>query len=440
MSNLAPADTANRPPRFAALQSHDFRLLWVGAFISGIGTQMQFVAINYQVYNISQSPFALGAVGLFRVIPIIGLSLFAGLIADALDRRRLLFVTQLFMMAVAAALAFLTATGVVSVWMIYLLTMLSAAAVAFDNPARQSLVPNLVPRQHFANAASLNTIAWQGANIIGPAAAGLIIGRLGLATVYWINAASFIAVLIALLLMRTRVPAGGRQTVSRGALKEGLRFVFSTPIIRSTMLLDFVATFFGAAQQLLPIFAEAMGVGAEGLGILYSATAIGAVIASVVMSLIHRLRRQGPLLLLSVGVYGLATIVFGLSRNFWVTFAALAVTGAADIVSTVIRQTVRQLATPDRLRGRMVSVNMIFFMGGPQLGEMEAGVLAGLVGAPLSVAIGGLACVACVVAVGYFSKTLRRYDDERSLDHPAAEAPEPEPTTAPAPSASPAAD
>ncbi|MFN8473373.1 MAG: MFS transporter [Anaerolineae bacterium] len=437
MSNLAPSgEAAVRRTRFAAFQSRDFRLLWIGVFISGIGTQMQFVAINYQVYNISQSPFALGAVGLFRVIPIIGLSLFAGLIADAVDRRRLLFFTQIFMMVVAAALAFLTATGAVTVWMIYLLTMLSAAAVAFDNPARQSLVPNLVPRENFANAASLNTIAWQGANIIGPAAAGLIIGRLGLATVYWINAASFIAVLIALVLMRTRVPSGGMQTVSLGALKEGLRFVFSTPIIRSTMFLDFVATFFGAAQQLLPIFAQEMGVGAEGLGILYSATAIGAVVASVVMSFIHRLRHQGPVLLVSVGIYGLATIVFGLSRNFWLTFAALAVTGAADIVSTVIRQTVRQLATPDRLRGRMVSVNMIFFMGGPQLGELEAGVLAGFVGAPLSVAIGGLACVACVFTVGYFSKTLRRYDDERSLDLPGAAAPAP----APAASVSPASD
>ncbi|MFN8497427.1 MAG: MFS transporter [Anaerolineae bacterium] len=436
MSNLAPADPTNSRTRFAAFQSRDFRLLWLGVFISGIGTQMQFVAINYQVYDMSQSPVALGSVGLFRVIPIIVLSLFAGLIADAVDRRRLLFVTQIFMMGIAAALAVLTATGVVNVWMIYLLTMLSAAAVAFDNPARQSLVPNLVPREHFANAASLNTIAWQGANIIGPAAAGLIIGRLGLATVYWINAASFVAVLIALVLMRTRVPAGGMQTVSMGALKEGLRFVFSTPIIRSTMLLDFVATFFGAAQQLLPIFAQELGVGAEGLGILYSATALGAVVASVVMSFVHRIRRQGPVLLVSVGVYGLATIVFGLSRNFWLTFAALAVTGAADIVSTVIRQTVRQLATPDRLRGRMVSVNMIFFMGGPQLGEFEAGVVAGLVGAPLSVALGGLACVACVVGVGYFSKTLRRYDDERSLDHPAEAAPEP----LPAPSAAPASD
>ena len=439
MSSQSPSDdTAARRTRFAAFQSRDFRLLWIGVFISGIGTQMQFVAINYQVYDMSQSPVALGAVGLFRVIPIVAFSLFAGLVADAVDRRRLLFVTQIFMMIVAGALAFLTATGAVNVWIIYLPTMLSAAAVAFDNPARQSLVPNLVPREHFANAASLNTIAWQGANIIGPAAAGLIIGRLGLATVYWINAVSFIAVLIALLLMRTRVPAGGMQTVSLDALKEGLRFVFSTPIIRSTMFLDFVATFFGAAQQLLPIFAQELGVGAEGLGVLYSATAIGAVGASVVMSFVHQLRRQGPMLLVSVGVYGLATIVFGLSRNFWLTFAALAVTGAADIVSTVIRQTVRQLATPDRLRGRMVSVNMIFFMGGPQLGELEAGVLAGLVGTPLSVAIGGLACVACVFAVGYFSKTLRHYDDERSLDRPTAH--EPEPAPAPTPSTSPASD
>jgi MFS family permease len=202
-----------------------------------------------------------------------------------------------------------------------------------------------------------------------------------------------------------------RTPISLAAAKEGMRFVFTQPIIRSTMLLDFIATFFASATALLPIFAaDILRVGAEGYGLLFSAAAIGALGMGVFLSLIHRIPRQGRVLLAAVGLFGLATAVFGLSRSFWITFAALAVTGATDMISMVIRNTARQLQTPDSLRGRMVSVNMIFFQGGPQLGELEAGVVADWMGAPASVVIGGLGSIAATAWIAASTPELRKYD------------------------------
>jgi MFS family permease len=201
-----------------------------------------------------------------------------------------------------------------------------------------------------------------------------------------------------------------KVSLSFASLVEGLRFVWRTPIIVQTMTLDFAATFFASANQLLPIFAVGiLNVGARGFGILQAAPATGSVIAGLVMARLGTLKRQGTTVILSVAVFGAATIVFGLSRVFWFSVATLAVMGAADTVSTILRQTIRQLSTPNYLRGRMTSVNMIFFMGGPQLGEVEAGTLAALIGAPLSVVIGGVGCLLAVTLALAFGKNLRQY-------------------------------
>jgi MFS family permease len=199
--------------------------------------------------------------------------------------------------------------------------------------------------------------------------------------------------------------------VGFAALKEGLRFVWRTPIIVQTMTLDFAATFFASASALLPIFAEEiLKVGAKGLGVLAAAPAVGSVIAGLAMARLGNVRNQGKLVIISVGVFGLATAAFGLSRVFWLSLLMLALTGAADTVSTVLRQTIRQLATPNFLRGRMTSINMVFFMGGPQLGELEAGGLAALIGAPLSVVVGGAGSLLAAILAAVRSKTLVRYD------------------------------
>ncbi|HSD83888.1 MAG TPA: MFS transporter, partial [Anaerolineae bacterium] len=302
--------------------------------------------------------------------------------------------------------------GLQNVLPIYLLNALAAAAWAFDNPARQSLIPSLVPREHLANAMSLNSIMFQVATIVGPMIGGLLIGVHDIAIVYWLNAFSFLAVIAALLIMHP-VPQETRRKVSAGSVWEGLQFVSGQPIILSTMLLDFFATFFSSATQLLPIFAaQILKVGAIGLGALTAAAGAGSLIAGAAMGFVSRVKRPGLVILYSVALYGLATVAFGLSRDFLISLIMLGLTGASDTVSTILRATIRQLVTPDHIRGRMTSVNMIFFMGGPQLGEMEAGFAAALLGAPLSVVTGGIGCLIAVALTAWKAPTLRKFDEE----------------------------
>jgi MFS family permease len=400
-----------RVSSLAALGYRDFRLYWGGQFVSTAGSQMQQAAVAWQVYLLTNSAVALGLVGLVRVAPIVVLSIFGGVVADVLDRRRLLIVTQSILMSLSILLAIATFSGAISIWLIYALTAVAAGAISFDNPARQALVPSLVPREQLTNAISVNSTTFQLATVVGPSVAGIVIAWGGVAAVYAIDAASFLAVLIALILIHPPPIIGGIQRVSIAAAVEGLRFMRRSPILLWTMLLDFVATFFGSATALLPIFARhILAVGSEGYGILYAAPAVGAILAGLLMSIFgSRVRRQGITILVAVAAYGLCTICFGLSHAFLISLLALAGTGAADTVSMVLRQTVRQLNTPDALRGRMTSVSMIFFMGGPQLGEMEAGVVARAIGAPLSVVTGGVAAILATALIAWRARTLRGY-------------------------------
>jgi len=377
---------------------------------------MQSAALLWHVSLLvpaGQKGLALGLVGLSRVVPIVAFSLISGVIADAVDRRRLMLVTQSAMALIALALALYAFRGGTLLWPIYGLSALGAAAGAFDGPARQSLVPTLVPREDLPNAISLNTIMFQVAAVLGPSIAGLVIATLGVGWVYALNAVSFVAVIVALLSMRGLVETAAheRSEVSLAAAAEGLRFVFSQPLIRSTMLLDFFATFFSSATALLPIFAQdILKVGATGYGWLYAAPSVGAMLAGAVMVRVsQKVDHRGRVLLAAVAFYGLATVVFGFSRIFWVTFLCLAATGAADTVSMVLRNVVRQLATPDRMRGRMTSVNMIFFMGGPQLGELEAGLVAQAFSAPISVVTGGIGCLVATGVTAWRTPVLRGY-------------------------------
>lgn len=403
---------SERPSSIIALRLYpDFRLLWLGQLVSSIGTQMQMVAINWHIYDLTGSAVMLGLTGLMRVIPIIIFSLVGGVFADAHDRRRVLLVTQTLMMLFAAILGVATNLGLISAYLIYALAATTAATAAFDSPARQALAPNLVRQEHLTNALSLNNIMMQVASILGPMLTGFAIAGLGVGAVYWINAGSFLAVLGALLLMKSPTQQNlGAARVSPGALVEGIKFVFSKKIITATMLLDFLATFFSSASALLPIFAkDILKVGPEGLGILYGAESVGSVIAGVIMARKGNIKRQGAVLLIAVAAYGVATALYGASQLFALSFFFLALLGASDTVSTILRNTIRQLSTPDHLRGRMTSVNMIFFMGGPQLGNLEAGIVAALFGAPFSVISGGVATVMIVGLVAWVAPQLRNY-------------------------------
>ena len=424
---------------FTSLRHRNFRLLWFGQLISFSGSMMQNAAILWHVSLLvpdHQKGLALGAVGLVRVVPIIVCSLLGGVMADALDRRRLLLLTQTALAVIAAGLTLVTFRGLTTVWPLYLLTALSATASAFDMPARQALTPTLVPVEHLPNAIGLNSIMFQFASVLGPALGGLLIATGDIGWVYAFNAVSFLAVIGALLLMRDvpQISAANKQDVSLKAMGDGLRFVFRAPLIRSTMLLDFFATFFASATALLPIFAQdILRVGPQGYGILYAAPSVGAAIAAVAMvPASERVQRRGLSLLWAIVAYALATIVFGISRTFWLTYLCLAVVGAADMVSTVFRNIIRQLGTPNHLRGRMTGVNMIFLMGGPQLGELEAGVVADRIGAPWSVITGGIAALLATLWVARTTPHLRNY--RRDDDALAALPPEPTPAASqPAP-------
>ena len=401
---------------FAALQHRNFRLLWLGQLISFSGSMMQQAAILWHVSLLvpaDRRGLALGIVGLVRVGPIVVFSLLSGVAADALDRRRLMMVTQVSAALVALVLAGLAFSGLSVVWPVYLLAALGAAAGAFDGPARQALIPNLVPREHLPNALSLNQIMFQSASVVGPSVGGVLIATLGVGWAYLFNAVSFLFVIVALMMMRDVpvIDAHERAAASFGAAREGLRFVFSSPIIRATMLLDFAATFFASATALLPIFAQdILQVGANGYGWLYAAPSVGSLLAGAIMiRAVDRIERRGVVLLCAITAYGLATVAFGLSRAFWLSFFCLAMTGAADAVSTVLRSIIRQLMTPNRLRGRVTSVNMIFFMGGPQLGELEAGLVANWRGAPFSVITGGIGTLIATIAVAAGVPALRHY-------------------------------
>ncbi len=407
--------SASSHSAFAALRHRDFRLLWLGQIVSVTGSQMQFVAINWHVYLLTKSPFALGLVGLFRGVPIILCSLAGGVVADAVDRKRLMIVTQLVMLACAALLTLVTLRGLESVWPIYVLSAFASAATAFDTPARQSMMPTLVPVEDFPNAVSLAVIVFNVATIAGPAIAGFLLAESGPAVIYGLNALSFVAVIAALVAMaasgKPDVQRERKDALSLEALKEGLQFVWRTPIIVQTMTLDFAATFFASATLLLPVFAqERLHVGPRGYGFLAAAPAVGSVLTALVLARIGTLRKQGRLVVASVAVFGVATAAFGVSTVYWLSLLMLALTGAADTVSTVLRQTIRQLVTPNHLRGRMTSINMMFFMGGPQLGELEAGSLAALIGAPLSVVTGGLGSLICAAVAAVRSKSLMEFE------------------------------
>lgn len=379
---------------------------------------MQLWALFWHVNQLDENPIALGGIGVARILPVIIFSLIGGVLADSMDRRKVMFVTQSIAALLALVLALLTQFGQVTIWHIYFITALQAVVVAFDGPSRQALVPNLLPKKDLPNAFSMTFTAFQVGAVLGPALSGVFIASFGQEAVYYFNAISFGAVLIALFMIGD-VPqsiAESSAGISMNAVKDGIRFILSKPVIFSTMMLDFVATFFASANTLMPIIAkDVLKVGVVEYGYLSAASAVGAVLAALVISQVKELRRQGALFLGAVIVFGFATLVFGLTKSFIVAWLAISVTGAADGVSTIIRNTIRQLQTPDHIRGRMTSINQIFFQGGPQLGEIEAGVVAQLFGAPFAVVTGGIGCIVGTLMIIWKWPQLKTYNGDEPM-------------------------
>ncbi len=396
---------------FLALRISVFRNYLFGSFISEIGNQMQIVAVAWQIYEMTRNPASLGLIGLANFIPIVLFSLIGGLTADKVDRRKLLFLSQGAQALLALLLFVLTLTHLINPWIIYSILILFSTAISFSLPAKQAVLPNLVPQSFFMNAVSWHTLQFQSAIVIGPAIAGFLIGGFGVSSIYFLNALSFLVFIIGLAYIKVPLNTAHKDVeFNVNSILEGIKFVAGTPILYTTMILDFLATFFGTANILMPIFAkDILHVGPAGLGLLYSAPAIGGVLAGVLMSSLQKTEKQGKVIIIAVILYGIATVGFGLSSFLPVSIFFLILVGFGDMVSTILRNTVRQIITPNHLRGRMVSVMRIFFQGGPQLGEMEAGLLASAVGGPISVVIGGVGVIAITLFVGYLNPKLRNY-------------------------------
>ncbi|MDD5146922.1 MAG: MFS transporter [Candidatus Daviesbacteria bacterium] len=351
--------------------------------------------------------------GLANFLPVLIFSLIGGLVADKADRKKLLVLSQSTLSLIAFILFFLTTTHFINPLIIYFMLMLNSIAASFSLPARQAVLPNLLPKKLFMNAVSIHTLQFQSAVLIGPAIAGFLIGGFGVASVYLFNAISFLVFTGSILTIKVSLNLKTEAVeFNLNSILDGIKFVVSTPILYSTMILDFLATFFGTANILMPIFAkEILRVGPEGLGLLYSAPAVGAVVAGLLLSFFHyhRLKNQGKMIIISIILYGAATIGFGLSKNLPLSLFFLSLAGFGDMISSVIRNTIRQLITPDHLRGRMVSIMRIFFQGGPQLGEIEAGFLAKAIGGPASVVIGGVGVILITSLIAWRNKSLRNY-------------------------------
>jgi MFS family permease len=318
--------------------------------------------------------------------------------------------TKAVFAAVSAGLALLTFTGSINVAWILGLMFLSALTNTVDNPTHRALVVGLIPRSLLPQAISFNLITFQLSCILGPTLAGLLMALRGPGWVYAIDAVSFLFVIAAFLVMDFRPPRAPATRPDLKAVKEGLRFLHKRPILWNLMLIDFVATFFSSLNYLIPVFAkDVLHVGEKGYGLLFSAISIGSLAGALTLGLVRIRRRHGARMLAAVAVFGLSIVGFGLSRNFALSFFCLALSGFCDMFSVVIRQSLTQLLTPDKLRGRMSAINMVFFAGGPQLGELKSGFLAGWIGAPAAAALGGGATVLLAAGYAAFAPWLRKY-------------------------------
>lgn len=408
----SPVPDASDP--YGALRIRDFRLFLIGNVIATVGTQMQTVAIGWELYERTSSALALGGVGLAQFLPIALLTIPAGHVADRIDRRRLLMAAELLMVACGLGLALVSFTGASVVW-VYALLLLTGTARAFLSPAKDSLGPQLVPRELFANAATWRSSGFQLASVVGPALGGLLIGWLGRATmVYVVNAATALTYFVLLLPVRPRAFVRSTRGATLHSILEGLRFVRDEKLLLATITLDLFAVLLGGAETLLPIFArDILHVGPRGLGWLLSAPPIGAFVMAFVLAHHGPLRRAGRALLLAVAGFGAATVAFGLSRSFALSLLMLALLGAFDNVSVVIRSTLVQVLTPDAMRGRIAAVNSLFVGTSNELGGFESGVVAAAIGPVGSVVLGGLGTLVVVIAIGATWPEIRRLGELR---------------------------
>lgn len=394
------------------LRHRNFRLLWCGQLLSSVGGQMQQVAIAWHLFKLTNSSFEVGLVAFFGIVPFLILSLVGGALADQFDRKRILLVTQTATMGTAALLTIATFGGFVTPAIIFGISFLSGMTRAFDGPARQAMIPNIVPKEELGNALTMNTMLRQLAQIAGPGLGGLVLGFFGVGATYLINTLSFLAIIVALLLMDPLPPILRVTQPGWQLAMGGMRFVRTEQVIFSIMILDFLVNIFGSSRALFPVYAQdILHVGPQGLGLLYSAPAAGAVFGALILGAVGLNGRHPAVILGSCAMFGLCTLGFAFSRWLPLSLIMLFGTGLANVIGEVIRSTIVQLRTPDPLRGRVTSLTVVFTGGGPQLGQLESGALASGWSPVASAAVGGIGVLAAVAAFCFNPRMRHRIED-----------------------------
>jgi len=366
--------------------------------------------IAWQVYEISGSAFQLAMLGLARFLPSLGLSLVGGAVADGHDRRRIAMITQFAPLAASTTLFFATRQDTAALPLFYAVVLVVALASAFENPARQAMLPQVVKKDTFANAIVVSSTIQSLGFVSGPALGGLMITSAGVDGAYLVHMILIGISIAALSVLKLRPPEGERRKVSLEAIKEGVRFVWHRQVLLGAMTLDMFAVIFGGATALLPVYAkDILEVGPRGYGLLSASLEAGALIMAIALIFLPPIRQAGRALLITVALFGIGTIVFGFSRSFPLSLATYMFIGMADQISVVLRQTTIQLSTPDELRGRVSSVNMLFIGASNQLGAVESGLVAAATTATFAVVSGGIGCLAVVAAVAWRLPGLRQY-------------------------------
>lgn len=401
---------------YAPLRHRDYRLLLTGRFIASFANEMLTFAIGWELWLRTQSAFALGLVGLVQVVPVILLSLPAGHVADQYNRRRIVIVAELCIALCVVGLGWLSYTkGPLA--LIYLCLLGIGIARAFNEPASSTLLPQTIPPDLFARAATWSNSVWQFASITGPALAGVLVGFFHTVTFIYVFAAlAAIVFCILISLIQGRQLALAEKSETLEAVREGIRFMRRTKVILAAITLDMFAVLFGGAVALLPIYAtDILNVGAQGLGIMRAAPSVGALLMAFALAHLPPMKNAGRTLLLAVTGFGLATIVFGLSTNFLLSVLMLGALGALDNISVVIRSTLLLTRTPDAMRGRVSSVNSIFISVSNEMGSFESGFVAALFGPIFAVVSGGIGTIIVVLAIARIFPEMRNL---KTLDAP----------------------
>src|SRR3954470_2847961 len=405
----------------ALRESKELRSLVVGNFISGMGTQASLVALPYQLYVQTKSPLLTGLLGAAELVPLIVMALLGGALADRLDRRRLLLLDQVGLVLIAAALCFAALAGEPPVWLLYLLGALLAGFSAVQNVARSAIVPNLVRPALLRSALAVNYGLYQLTMVVGPGLGGLLIAAGGVELAYGVDAVSCAAMVLGVLAIRPQPPHREQDEPEvniRRSIADGLRFVRRNRALLGSFAIDLNAMAFGMPRALFPVLAVSVyHAGAAGTGLLYASVSAGATVAALTTRWIEHVRRLGLIVIAAVTAWGLAITLAAAVPSLWFAAAMLALAGAADSISAVCRNVINQTLTPDAMRGRMSSIYSLVVTSGPRIGDIEAGTVASVTTARISMATGGLACIVGVALIVILFPQLAAFDTERSETH-----------------------